>query len=233
MDPRQLGTRSPLRLLEQTIHGGLGQGNIGVVVARHGIGKTALLVEVALDSLIHGGKILHVSLQQTVDQIRAYYDEIFNDLAHTRDLENVWQVRLDLERNRRIHSHLDGKFSEETLQKTLAFMRTYTDFSPSMILVDGFNFEEITDAILGGLRRLAHGFEAELWMTAVTTRDAPHDQHGVPEPVARVASSVDVILRLAHDGDRVHVSLLKDHARSDVPRLKLALDPRTLLLVKE
>ena len=35
-----VNARSPLRLLEKGLHGGLGSGNLGVVVAGHGVGKT-------------------------------------------------------------------------------------------------------------------------------------------------------------------------------------------------
>jgi len=42
-----------------------------------------------------------------------------------------------------------------------------------------------------------------------------------------------VILRMAHDTKAVHVSLLKDHDNPEVSDLKLALDPRTMLLVRE
>ena len=46
-----LSARSPLRLLEQGLHGGLGKGNIGVVLAGPGVGKSSFLVGVALDFL--------------------------------------------------------------------------------------------------------------------------------------------------------------------------------------
>ena len=46
-----LNARSPLRLLERGLHGGLGPGNVGVVLAGHGVGKTSFLVCVALDEL--------------------------------------------------------------------------------------------------------------------------------------------------------------------------------------
>ena len=79
---KELNERSPLRLFEHSIHGGLGRGNVGVVVARHGIGKTAFLVGIALDDAMRERKVLHVSLDNTVDHIREFYDEIFMDLAH-------------------------------------------------------------------------------------------------------------------------------------------------------
>ena len=64
MHQKEINERSPLRVLEQSIHGGLGRGNIGVIVARHGVGKTAFLVGVALDDLMRGRSVLHVSMEQ-------------------------------------------------------------------------------------------------------------------------------------------------------------------------
>ena len=89
---KELNDRSPLRIFENSIHGGLGRGNIGVVVARHGIGKTAFLVGVALDDVMRGKKVLHVALNKTVDHVREFYDELFLDLAHSAGLENIPQA---------------------------------------------------------------------------------------------------------------------------------------------
>jgi hypothetical protein len=46
-----LNARSPLRILEQGLHGGLGPGNIGIFLAGHGVGKGSVLIGVALDEL--------------------------------------------------------------------------------------------------------------------------------------------------------------------------------------
>ena len=69
-----LNARSPMRLMEKGLHGGLGIGNVGLLLAGHGVGKTSFLVGVALDELLRGGSVLHVSLDQTVAHVRAYYD---------------------------------------------------------------------------------------------------------------------------------------------------------------
>ena len=61
-----LNARSPLRLLEKGLQGGLGPGNLGVVIAGHGVGKTSFLVGVALDELLRSGRVLHVSMAHTV-----------------------------------------------------------------------------------------------------------------------------------------------------------------------
>ena len=230
---KELNERSPVRLLEASIHGGLGAGNIGVVIARHGVGKTAFLVGLALDDLLRGRQVLHVSLEHDAEKVRAYYDEIFMDLAHERELEDVWRVRLDAERNRRIHCYRDGTFSPGKLREALGFLREHGAFRPATVVIDGYPFERAASPDIAALREAARAVETEIWMSAVTHREAIMNEHGVPEPVAHLERDVDVILRMAHDTKAVHVSLLKDHDNPEVSDLKLALDPRTMLLVRE
>ena len=110
MDPKDLIQRSPLRTLDAAIAGGLGKGNLGIVLARHGAGKTPFLVAVALDHLLCGERVLHVSLEQKVDHVRDFYDQIFEELARNAHLDDVRSVHLGLERARRIHTYLGGTF---------------------------------------------------------------------------------------------------------------------------
>ena len=233
MHRKEINERSPLRVLEASIHGGLGPGKIGVIIARHGVGKTPFLVGVALDDLMRGRKVLHVSLEHSSERVLAYYDEIFTDLAHERKLEDVWNVRLELERNRRIHCYLKGAFSIDKLRDALDFKIADGDFRPVSIMIDGFDFDTATADDLHALKQIAEQVGAELWMSATTYREAVMNEHGVPDPVAHLEGSVDVILRMAHDTKAVHISLLKDHDNTEVSDLKLALDPTTMLLQKE
>ena len=232
MRRRELNERSPVRLLESSMHGGVGEGNIAAVVARHGVGKAAFLVGVALDDLMRGRNVLHISLDETAERVRSFYDEVFNDLAHERELEDVWKVRLDMERNRRIHCYLDGTFSIDKLKSAVAFDREHTDFSPVTVVLDGFPLADTTADEIEALRSLMKEIGAELWMTAVRHREDENDGD-LPAPLARVAEKIDVILQMAHDTKAVHVSLLKDHDNPNVPDLQVALDPRTMLLKRE
>jgi hypothetical protein len=233
MHLKELNERSPLRLLEQSIHGGLGPGNLGVVVARHGVGKTAFLVGVALDDLFRGRKVLHVSIGRTIEHIREYYDEVFYDLAHKAKLENAAEIRRDMERRRHIKAFLKGTFSVEKLREHVAMLRDVLDFTPAALMMDGYDFSVATPESLYELRALARELKAELWMSAHTHRESRRDGEGVPEPVASVKESVDVIVAMAHDGKAVHCRLLKDHDNPEVSELSLALDPTTMLLFKE
>jgi len=233
MRRKEINERSPVRVLEASIHGGLGTGNIGVIIARHGVGKTAFLVGVALDDLMRGKQVLHVSLEHDSEKVRAFYDEVFMDLAHESAMEDVWKVRLEMERNRRIHCYLGTAFTVDKLQEALEFMREHGDFRPTAVMIDGYPFAETTPKQMEQIREIAKGLDAEVWMSATTHREANENDFGVPEPIAHLEGNMDVILRMAHDTRAVHVSLLKDHGNPDVSDLKLALDPTTMLLKKE
>ncbi|MDD3671488.1 MAG: hypothetical protein PHR01_09445, partial [Sphaerochaetaceae bacterium] len=61
MEIQELNALSPLRAFDQSLNGGLGKGNLGVLVSRHGIGKTACLVHLSTDKLFRNEHVIHVS----------------------------------------------------------------------------------------------------------------------------------------------------------------------------
>src|SRR5262249_13483306 len=168
MHRKELNERNPLRLFEHSIHGGLGSGNVGVVVARHGTGKTAFLVAIALDDAMRGRKAVHVSLDNTVDHVREFYDEIFMDRAHSAHLDDIPAERLEMERNRMIHTYAGKSFTIHKLRHSIKFLREYVHFDPACIIVEGFDFGRATPADMEAFRELAGEFNVELWMSAVT-----------------------------------------------------------------
>src|SRR5499426_306144 len=181
---KELNERNPLRLFEHSIHGGLGSGNIGVVVARHGIGKTAFLVGIALDDAMRGRKVLHVSLDNTVSHLREFYDEIFMDLAHSAHLEDLATERLAMERNRMIHTYAGKSFTIHKLRHSINFLKEYARFDPDCLILEGIDFDRATLEDVTAFQQLAGEFNLEMWMSAVTHRGVASAEHGIPEPIA-------------------------------------------------
>ena len=64
--------RSPVRIFEKVIGGGLGAGNMGVVLSRRGVGKTGFLIGLAVDNLLQGKKVLYISTKESVDHISTF-----------------------------------------------------------------------------------------------------------------------------------------------------------------
>ncbi len=69
-----------------------GKESTGLVMARAGLGKTAILVQFALDCMLLGNKVLHVSIGEGVDKTRAGYDDILALLTDGEKIETIPEI---------------------------------------------------------------------------------------------------------------------------------------------
>ena len=228
---KEFNRRSALRVFERSIHGGLGKGNLGVVMSRAGVGKTAFMIGIALDDLMRERKVLHVNLNDSAEKVREFYDEVFHDLAESANLENRAAVHLGVERHRMIVSYANG-FTMEKLHASLDMLKEQMHFEPEAIMLDGYPiFEEASEKDLQELKQLAVGLNAEMWLQAQTHREGDRrDERGVPDYVARFEEYLSVIVNMEPMADHVKLAILKDHDNKDIADLHIELDPRTLLL---
>jgi hypothetical protein len=228
---KEVNEHSPVRLLEKSIHGGLGPGNLGVVMARAGVGKTAFLVQVGLDDALRERNVLHVSLEHAVDRVRQWWDEVFHDLTVHVHLEDPQASRLLLERHRMIQTYGDGKFSAARLSGVVTVLREHVHFTPAVILIDAYDWEKSNESELLALKDLARDCAAELWLTARTHRHetGPRPEK-LPPPCQKFHDLVDVAVFLQPAGNHVELRLMKDHDSDSVTETTLALHPETMRL---
>jgi hypothetical protein len=223
-----VNARSPLRLLEKGLHGGLGIGNLGVLVAGHGVGKSSFLVGVGLDELLRGGTVLHVALDQTVSHVRDYYDTVYDALAASTRLEDASETHIEIDNHRRIRAYKATDFNAGKLADAVK-IESEAGARPTLIVVDGLDTKQISKDDLGGIRALAQELAAEVWFTI---QDDKERTQGLPKELEGVESLISVILVLEPEGDEVTLRVVKDHANEDLQDLHVGLDPRTLLLVR-
>jgi len=225
---RYLNARSPLRLLEKGLHGGLGRGNLGLVLAGAGVGKTSFLVGVALDDLLRSQPVLHVSLDHTVSHVRDYYDTVFEDLVATTHLENASVVRAEADRLRRIRAYPAAEFEATRLREAID-LENEIGGKLALVVIDGLDPAARTPAEIQALRDVAKEKETEVWMSAPLP--AEHSE-GLPKSLGPVEPLFSVILVLEPHATEVALRALKDHDSTDVSALHVGLDPRTLLLIR-
>ncbi|ACG72813.1 conserved hypothetical protein [Anaeromyxobacter sp. K] len=223
--------QSPLRILDRRLHGGLGKGRLGVIVAPAGVGKSAVLVQLGLDALLRGRPVLHVALGQSIEHVAARYGAFFEELADRVDLADRRGVHEMVARQRLIWSSMDGGPGVRTLDEALAAFEAHLGRTPATVLVDGFPWAGAgVGATLAGLKASAARAGAELWMTARSAPgcapcEADPDQAAPPE---RCGAQVDVILALLAQGRGARVRLLRDLDGSDEADLPLVLEGGSL-----
>jgi hypothetical protein len=232
MVEKSMMERSPVRIFERAIGGGLGEGKMGVVLSRRGVGKTGFLIGLAVDQLLQGKKVLYISTKESVEHINNFFDQIFHAMAASLDLDQVPQKQLRMERNRYIHVYNRDSFSLEKLEQSVAFLEDAAGFVPDMVILDGTpRFENTEEWEIQGVKKMAAEWGAEIWTSSNIHREGQEsDARGVPNTVGRFDDEISVIINLEPDSDHVKVKILKEHGSTEPAQVQIELDPKTLLL---
>ena len=198
-------------MLGRRITRGLVPGELGMVLAGAGVGKTSFLINIALGELQSGRDVVHIAGGQTLDNVQTRYETL---LSGSGEID-----RTALFRHRAIQTFSDKHLTAERLEKTLQTFRRHLKIEPASILVDGYDFQSKPPEQLSAYKELAGSVGAQLWFSQKTSRDLPGQ--GVPGPI-------DLAVYLEPGDDCVQACLLKmfDESPPEGPVLWMA--PSTL-----
>jgi hypothetical protein len=234
MVKQELIQRSPVRVFEKSIHGGLKAGDIGVIASRKGVGKTAVLVQIALDKLFQGKKVIHVSFTQHTDYVIAWYEDIFAEIAKKKNLENAAEVKNELVKNRVLMNfNQDGVTSDQIL-RSLKAMIVDGGFKADALIIDGYDFSRSTVERIAGVKKFATELGLEVWYTCTTSGDDPVlDKRNIPLILKDYLDVLDVVIVLEPKQDYIQFSVSKDRGTFNPTSLDLKLDTKTLLIAEK
>ncbi|MEL6343434.1 MAG: hypothetical protein AAFV53_09885 [Myxococcota bacterium] len=221
----ELIERSPMQAVVTTVRGGLAPGQVGGVLARAGVGKSAFLVHVALNSLVRGINVLHVSMSDTQAHVRSFYDEIFAEIARSStDVTDDVSARVAMERHRVIHSCLGRSFTPDDLSRLLEMVSEVMDFRPQLVVIDGLSGDETPD--VAAWSAVADKHALRMWMALRTHRtDGPSAED--------VGAAFSTAIELTQDDRDVMLKVIRVAGASvDAPDT-LRLDPVTMLVRPE
>jgi hypothetical protein len=221
---------SPLKILEKSSEKGLGRGNLGVLIARAGVGKTACLIHIALEKIFRHEKLVHISLDEGPEKVTSYYRVIYSDLLKTLHLKDEPERQSLIDRNRMILAYLNQSFETERLRASLENLTVKLNFKPDALIVDGLDFENVGRPVFEGFKDIAGEFDAEIWFSALSHRHISEvNERGIPHPCRELDDLFDLILLLHSEPSGIHFSLLKDHDNPGVFHNSVMLDPNTFL----
>jgi hypothetical protein len=231
MIKRELNERSPLRILEKSTHGGLGKGNIGVICARKGVGKTACLVHIATDRLLRGLQVIHVSFAADTGHIMSWYEDIFSEIARTFSLDSARQVHDEIRKHRIVMNFNQEGIGLARVIRSIQAMIRDGRFSADCLVVDGYDFARTRQEELREIRAFAVEHDLEIWFS-VSLGEEEARSPGIPAYLQDVSDEIAVIIRLQPADGHIGLKLLKDHEQRVSQQLELMLDPKTLLIVR-
>jgi hypothetical protein len=219
--------RNPLRLMGGENEEILPEGGLGAVLARAGVGKTALLVQLALDSLLRSRNVMHISLNDPVSKVCLWYEEVFRVIARQYDvgqMDQLWEAILP---HRFIMTFKVGGFSAPKLDERLTDLTEQGIFLPQMILIDGLPFDEDVRGTLLDLKTLAENYGVHVWFAVRTHRHQEPAPDGTPVPLVGVTDLFEAAIQLQPEGKEIHLRILKGKTPARQP---LMLDPETMLI---
>lgn len=234
MTKEDLIRNNPLRAL------GLGEKadgknqGMGLVMARAGLGKTAILVQIALDFMMRGDKVLHVSIGESIDKARSWYSDIFAlTTAEMVDAERR-EIEPEVMRNRMIMTFKESAFGLSKLEERLDDLVKQDVYKPNCLIVDGYDFSDSNVAAMQGFVDLMESRDLDaIWFSAVSHReDKRVGESGIPAPCHEMDEMFSSVLFINPEAEAIKLDIIKCTACEIDASAKLAFDPSTMLISK-
>ena len=221
--------RNPLTSLGYENEDILADGGFGAVMAHAGVGKTALLVQMGLNTMLRDKKVLHVSLHDAVSKVDVWYHELFQNIANNFNDAAVKEYWENIQPRRFIMIFKEENFSVPKLEERLTELMEQNIFKPHTMIIDGFKFDEIGRKPLAHLKELAGKRAIRIWFTVHAHRHEERAPNELPVWFLHVADLFEVIVELAAENDGVFIKAIKGETPASF-QTSLHLDPSTMLV---
>jgi hypothetical protein len=229
MVKEELIQRSPVRIFMNSIHGGLRPGELGLIASPSGIGKTSVLVQIALDKLLQGKKIIHVSFTRHADYILSWYEDIFDEFIRKKNLENELEVKNDIVKNRVLMRFTQEGISVNQILKSLKAMIKEGGFNAETVIVDGFDFSASEEGHAAAAKAFASEMGVSLWYSCNVNGEGPfYDKRNIPLVLGDKANLFDVMIVLDPKADHIELTVSRDRNAFNPEHMAVKLDPKTL-----
>ena len=194
--------KTPWDVINDVMDGGLGKGELGVVVAPAGIGKTWFLQSIGADAVKRGKSVVHYTLELNQAYVGLRYDTIFTGIPTANlkySMSDVEKIISKLTGNLLIKYFPTRTASVQTLSAHLKNLELH-DKMPDVVLVDYADILRDTSGIkdyrlqLGNiyedLRGLAGEYDIPIWTASQANRSSLEEDVIEADKVAESYSKV-------------------------------------------
>ena len=226
-------------VIDDLTDGGLGPGELGVIVAPSGVGKTWVLCHIGAEAVRQGKNVLHYTLELTQNYVGQRYDTIFTGIPSSDLKENKDQIREKVDKLKgglMIKYYPPKGITANTIAAHIDMVRS-TKFQPDLIIIDyadllvSVNSKNNSDyqeqgGIYIDLRAMGGEYQIPIWTASQTNRSAIESDviHAdkIADSYAKVMNADLIISVSRKDTDK-----LNDTARFHVMKNRFGQDGLT------
>ena len=205
------------------------QGGFGAILARAGVGKTAILIQIAIHSLLGSKNVLHISLNDPVKKVGLWYKEVYRNIASQHSMTDQDQIFDSMLPHRFIMTFEVEGFSVPKLEERLTDLMEQNIFRPHLILIDGLPFDESQKASLSDLKIFAKKHGLKIWFTVRIHRDEIPVTDVIPALLNDVEDLFETAILIQPEEKEIYLKVLKG-GKPDSDMTGLSLDPTTMLI---
>ena len=219
MEKQDLISLSPVRIFDAAAKGGLKNGEMGLVTAKKGLGKTSVLVQFGIDFLLQERHLVHISFDKHSSNVIAWYDSILAEVAKKKHI-NISDISEDILRERTILNFSQDTFTLPKVVNTIKALKE-GGINVSAIVIDGLDLERTEKSDLDVMASFVKENKIAAWFSF--TNEAS-------DLSAQLESAkLDLFSYVAHlssNGKELAMSLLKPF------EVCVNLDSKTTLMIK-
>jgi hypothetical protein len=205
------------------------EGGFGAVMARAGVGKTALLIQLAIHSLLCDKNVLHISLNDPVKKVGLWYKEVYRNIASQYSIADQEQIFENMLPHRFIMTFEVEGFSVPILEERLTNLMEQNIFTPHVIFIDGLPFDEPQREPLSALKAFVGKHSLKAWLTVRIHKDEKPGVDSIPAQINAVEDLFETVILIQPEGKEIYLKALKGGKPASVVT-GLLLDPTTMLI---
>lgn len=222
MIKQDLIDNSPVRLFEKAAASVLQPGQMGLITSKKGLGKTSVLIQFAIDALLHDKHVVHISFDQHSSNVITWYDSVLSEIGKKKNLSDMTEISNVIMRDRTILNTNQETFSMEKIVNTLNALIS-GGIHVGAIIIDGLELQKLS---LDQIELIAN-FVSKNNITAWFS-DTNESNELKTTLKAEIEPKFATVAHIAAEGKEVKLFLLK--ANNQPNSNSICLNTKTMLM---
>jgi archaellum biogenesis ATPase FlaH len=223
MDKQDLFKNSPVRFFDTITEGGLKAGEMGLITSKKGLGKTSVLVQFGIDSLLQDKQLVHVSFDQHSSNVISWYESIFSEIAKKKNLGDVSTLKDEIVRNRTILNFNQESFTLPKVVNTLKALKE-GGIKVQALIIDGLNLDKVSESDIDAVAKFVKAEKITAWFS--DTKETAKLNENIR---AELQPYFTAVCHLAPSQNNIILNILELHGNKDISGT-ISLDSKTLLM---